>query len=42
MTTREKFVGMLTDNGFFPDQAEKVMDVAIPIIDSTVDDYKFT
>ncbi len=41
-TTREKFEKMLVDYGMFPQQAHEVMDAAIPVCDSSVDDYKFT
>lgn len=41
MTTRQKFEEILVSNGMFESQAQKVMDTAIPIID-TKHDYKMT
>lgn len=42
MNTREKFESMLIENGMFENQAKEVMDVAIPVLDNMVSDYKFT
>lgn len=42
VTTRQKFEQMLFENGMFEDQAKQVMDLAIPVIDSQVENYKFT
>ena len=33
---------MMVELGMFESQAEKVMEVAMPEVDSLVDDYKFT
>jgi hypothetical protein len=41
-TTKQKFEKMLFECGMFENQAEEVMKIAMPIIDSTLPNYKFT
>ena len=41
MNTREKFEFILVENGMFPEQAKKVMDVAIPEINAS-NEYQIT
>lgn len=41
-TTRERFEKMLVNNCMFEDDAKKVMDIAIPIIDDVNPDYHYT
>lgn len=40
MTTREKLEQMLFEKGMFLQQAHKVMDITIPIVDELSDDFK--
>lgn len=42
MTTKQKFIDMLVQRGMFESQAEQVMEKAMPVIDSTVENYRFT
>lgn len=42
MTTRQKFEKMLFQNGMFEEQARKVMDQAIPVIEAISPDYRMT
>lgn len=42
MTVREKFQQMLIERGMFDTQANEVMDLAIPEIQSMFDDYQIT
>lgn len=42
MTTKEKLKKFLTDNGMFEEQADAVLEVAIPQIEALVPDYSFT
>ena len=42
MTTREKLEHMLFEKGMFVQQASKVMDAAIPIIDAISDEFKIS
>ncbi len=42
MTTKEKFIDMLVNNGMFPEQAKEVMKIAIPEIDKVVPEYRIT
>lgn len=41
-TTRQRFEKMLVDNCMFEEQAKSVMEIAMPIIDATMENYKFT
>jgi len=42
MTTKEKLSKMLVDNGMFENQANKVLDIAIPRIEAATPRYRFT
>ena len=42
MNTREKFEKMLFEMGMFEDQAKAVMELAIPVCDAVIPDYKIT
>ena len=42
MTTRQKFETMLTELAVPETDAAKIMDIAIPVIDSTFDNYNIT
>ncbi len=42
MTTREKLKKMLVDKGMFEDQAEEVMEMAIPKIEELTPGYRIT
>ncbi len=40
MTVREKLKQIICDNGMFAQQAQKIMDISVPIIDEFSDDYE--
>jgi hypothetical protein len=42
MTTKERLKDMLVQNGMFEDQAEKVLEIAIPRIESADPNYRIT
>jgi len=42
MTVREKLERMLFEMGMFEQQAQKIMDIAVPKIDALSDDYQIT
>ncbi|MFZ2310449.1 MAG: hypothetical protein WAW11_02805 [Patescibacteria group bacterium] len=42
MTTREKLIKMLVDNGMFESQAKKVLEIAIPKIEEATSNHDFT
>lgn len=42
MNTRQKFESMLIERGMFESQAKEVMDLAVPVLDGQVDNYKIT
>lgn len=42
MTTKEKLIQILIDNGLFESQAEEVMEIAIPELNSLIENYSIT
>lgn len=42
MTTKERLKKMLTDRGMFDDQADAILEEAIPKIESATPDYQMT
>ena len=42
MTVKEKLVSILVSNGMFENQAQEVIELAIPKLNELADDYKIT